>query len=166
MRSHKKILVLGGLVAVLGSACYCATITGTVNGADGAPFQGAFVALPLYVAQAFKLFEKHGIEAELIYGTGIQVTNILVGGSSDFGAFAIEHGVTILGKGQDIKLLVVAQSAPRQALVAHELAGLLPRRNALSYKGDFGKLAIVAGSPGFTGAPVLCAQASLAIATP
>ena len=48
-----------------------------------------------------------------------------------------------------------AQSAPHQVLVAHELAGLLPRRNALSYKGDFGKLAIVAGSPGFTGAPVL-----------
>jgi NAD(P)H-hydrate epimerase len=54
-----------------------------------------------------------------------------------------------------------AHSAPRQVLVPHELAGLLPRRNALSYKGDFGKLAIVAGSPGFTGAPALCAQAAL-----
>ena len=43
MRSLRKILVLGGLVAFLGSACYGATITGTVNGADGAPFQGAFV---------------------------------------------------------------------------------------------------------------------------
>jgi len=58
-----------------------------------------------------------------------------------------------------------AQSAPRQALVAHELAGLLPRRSALSYKGDFGKLAVVAGSPGFTGAPVLCARAALAMGT-
>ena len=56
-----------------------------------------------------------------------------------------------------------AQSAPRQVLVPNELAGLLPRRNALSYKGDFGKLAIVAGSPGFTGAPALCAQAALAM---
>jgi hydroxyethylthiazole kinase-like uncharacterized protein yjeF len=60
---------------------------------------------------------------------------------------------------------VQAQSAPRQVLVPHELAGLLPRRNALSYKGDFGKLAIVAGSAGFTGAPVLCAQAALAMGT-
>jgi NAD(P)H-hydrate epimerase len=58
-----------------------------------------------------------------------------------------------------------AQSSPRQVLVAHELAGLLPRRNALSYKGDFGKIAIVAGSPGFTGAPALCAQAALAMGT-
>jgi NAD(P)H-hydrate epimerase len=56
-----------------------------------------------------------------------------------------------------------AASAARQVLVAHELAGLLPRRRALSHKGDFGKLAIVAGSPGFTGAPVLCAQAALAM---
>jgi NitT/TauT family transport system substrate-binding protein len=80
-------------------------------------FQGAFVALPLYVAQTFKLFEKHGIEVELIYGTGIQVTNILVSGSSDFGAFAIEHGITILGKGQDVKLLAVAQSAPPYGII-------------------------------------------------
>jgi NAD(P)H-hydrate epimerase len=56
-----------------------------------------------------------------------------------------------------------AQSGACQTLVAPELAGLLPRRNALSYKGDFGKLAIVAGSIGFTGAPVLCAQAALAM---
>jgi len=55
------------------------------------------------------------------------------------------------------------QSAPRQVLVAHELAGLLPRRSALSYKGDFGKLVIVAGSLGFTGAPVLCTQAAQAM---
>jgi NAD(P)H-hydrate epimerase len=45
-----------------------------------------------------------------------------------------------------------------QILVGSELAHLLPRRGALSYKGDFGKLAIVAGSRGFTGAPVLCAH--------
>ena len=56
-------------------------------------------------------------------------------------------------------------SAPRQVLVPDELAGLLPRRNALSYKGDYGKLVIVAGSPGFTGAPVLCTQAALAMGT-
>ena len=55
-----------------------------------------------------------------------------------------------------------AQSATRQILIAQELAGLLPRRNALSYKGDFGKLAIVAGSLGFTGAPILCVQAAQA----
>jgi hydroxyethylthiazole kinase-like uncharacterized protein yjeF len=54
-------------------------------------------------------------------------------------------------------------SAPRQALVGHELAGLLPRRSALSHKNDFGKLALVAGSLGFTGAAGLCTQAAQAM---
>ena len=58
---------------------------------------------------------------------------------------------------------VRAQSSGRQVLVPHELADLLPRRSALSFKGDFGKLAIVAGSVGFTGAPVLCVQAAQAM---
>src|SRR5271169_5067774 len=43
MGSHTKTLVLLGLTLFVGSVCSGATITGTVNGADGAPFQGAFV---------------------------------------------------------------------------------------------------------------------------
>jgi NAD(P)H-hydrate epimerase len=57
----------------------------------------------------------------------------------------------------------LATSGERQALVPQELAALLPRRNASSFKNDFGKLAIVAGRVGFTGAPVLCVQAAQAI---
>jgi len=75
-------------------------------------FQGAFVNLPVYVAKQLKLFEKHGIDAELLYGTGIQVTNIMVGGSADFGAFAVEHGIIVVGKGQDVRLLVLDQTLP------------------------------------------------------
>jgi len=54
-------------------------------------------------------------------------------------------------------------STPRQVLVGPELAGLLPRRSALSHKTDFGRVVIIARSPGFTGAPALCAQAALAM---
>jgi virginiamycin B lyase len=43
MRSQSKVLALIGLVVLLGSACYGATITGTVKGPDAAPLQGAFV---------------------------------------------------------------------------------------------------------------------------
>jgi NAD(P)H-hydrate epimerase len=53
--------------------------------------------------------------------------------------------------------------SPRQVLVPHELATLLPRRSAASYKGDYGHLVIVAGSAGFSGAPLLCLQAAQAI---
>jgi NAD(P)H-hydrate epimerase len=55
------------------------------------------------------------------------------------------------------------QSTPRQVLLDFELAGLLPRRDALSHKNDFGRVAIVAGSPGFTGAATLCTQAAQAM---
>src|SRR5882762_11430157 len=43
MRSQTKFLALLSLIVFLGSACYGATVTGTVKGVDGAPFQGAFV---------------------------------------------------------------------------------------------------------------------------
>jgi NAD(P)H-hydrate epimerase len=56
-----------------------------------------------------------------------------------------------------------ATSGPRQVLVPRELATLLPRRSSNSFKNNFGKLAIVAGRVGFTGAPVLCVQAAQAI---
>ena len=75
-------------------------------------FEGTFVNLPVYVAQELHIFEKHGIKAELIYGKGIQVTNIMVSGAADFGAFAVEHAVLVASKGQDVKLLVLNQTQP------------------------------------------------------
>ena len=38
---------------------------------------------------------------------------------------------------------------------------LLPRRPRTAHKGDFGKVFILAGSEGYTGAPVLCARAAV-----
>jgi virginiamycin B lyase len=43
MRSQSQVLALMILIVFAGSACYSATITGTLKGEDGAPFQGAFV---------------------------------------------------------------------------------------------------------------------------
>src|SRR6202048_3218825 len=43
MRAQIKLLALAILIIFLGTACYGASITGTVKGIDGAPFQGAFV---------------------------------------------------------------------------------------------------------------------------
>ena len=54
-------------------------------------------------------------------------------------------------------------ASKHQILVGSELAHLLPRRGALSFKNTFGKLTIVAGSRGFTGAPVLCAHGAQGI---
>jgi hydroxyethylthiazole kinase-like uncharacterized protein yjeF len=54
-------------------------------------------------------------------------------------------------------------TSKHQILIGSELAHLLPRRGALSFKNTFGKLTIVAGSRGFTGAPVLCAHGAQGI---
>jgi hydroxyethylthiazole kinase-like uncharacterized protein yjeF len=54
-------------------------------------------------------------------------------------------------------------TSKQQILVGSELTHLLPRRGALSFKNTFGKLTIVAGSRGFTGAPVLCAHGAQGI---
>jgi virginiamycin B lyase len=43
MKSYLRFLAPIGAVLVLGAVCQSATITGTVKGVDGAPFQGAFV---------------------------------------------------------------------------------------------------------------------------
>ena len=47
-----------------------------------------------------------------------------------------------------------------ELLTAAEARAVLPRRRREAHKGDFGHLLIVAGSEGYTGAPVLCGQAA------
>jgi hypothetical protein len=43
MHSKRNGLCLVGLIVLLSSVCNASTITGTVMGPDGTPFQGAFV---------------------------------------------------------------------------------------------------------------------------
>ncbi|MGD0964103.1 MAG: carboxypeptidase regulatory-like domain-containing protein [Candidatus Acidiferrales bacterium] len=43
MHPKRSLVCLVGLIVLLSSVCYGSTITGTVVGPDGAPFQGAFV---------------------------------------------------------------------------------------------------------------------------
>jgi NitT/TauT family transport system substrate-binding protein len=82
-------------------------------------FQSNFCCFAVYVAKHFKLFEKHGVDVELVYGTGIQPANIVVSGSAESGAFAVEHGVTVASKGQDLKLIVLQQKLPPLSLIVH-----------------------------------------------
>lgn len=51
----------------------------------------------------------------------------------------------------------------REYLVSHEsVRGLIPVRSRTGYKGDYGKILIVAGSPGFTGANKIASEACIA----
>ncbi len=47
-----------------------------------------------------------------------------------------------------------------ELLTAADVAPLLPRRHRAAHKGDFGHLLVVAGSEGYTGAPVITAHAA------
>ena len=80
-------------------------------------FQANLCCLTVYVAKHLKLFEKHGVEVELVYGTGIQVANIMISGSAEVGAFAVEHGVAVSSKGQEVRLLVLNQQLPPLGLI-------------------------------------------------
>jgi NitT/TauT family transport system substrate-binding protein len=117
MRERPTVRRRAGAALLLFAVLAWASPSYALDNVTISTFQGSFVALPLYVAKAYKLFEKNGAHVELLYGTGIQPTNILVGGSANFGAFAIEHGINLIGKGQGLKLLVVCQGATPYGLI-------------------------------------------------
>ncbi|HUJ08924.1 MAG TPA: NAD(P)H-hydrate dehydratase [Verrucomicrobiae bacterium] len=48
-----------------------------------------------------------------------------------------------------------------ELLTASDVAPLVPRRNRSAHKGEFGHLLVIAGSEGYTGAPVLTAYAAV-----
>lgn len=47
-----------------------------------------------------------------------------------------------------------------ELVTARDVAALLPRRRRAAHKGDFGHLLVIAGSEGYTGAPILAATAA------
>jgi hydroxyethylthiazole kinase-like uncharacterized protein yjeF len=47
-----------------------------------------------------------------------------------------------------------------ELLTSSDVTKLLPRRRRSAHKGDFGHLLVIAGSEGYTGAPVICAHAA------
>lgn len=81
-------ILAAALASVLGS-----TPCSAAEKVKMATFQANLCCLTVYVAKHLKLFEKHGVEVELVYGTGIQVANIMISGSAEVGAFAVEHGM-------------------------------------------------------------------------
>jgi NitT/TauT family transport system substrate-binding protein len=107
-------LVAAALAVALSLACAPA---GAAEKVKLSTFQANLCCFTVYVAQHLKLFEKHGVEVDLVYGTGIQAANIMISGSAEVGAFAVEHGVAVSSKGQDLKLLVLNEQLPPLSLI-------------------------------------------------
>lgn len=72
---------------------------------------------------------------------------------------ALDH----VGRIEVVSLPDLQISGQHEAVIASSasLRGLLPRRNFGAYKNQFGRVGIVAGSRGLTGAAVLCASGAL-----
>ena len=106
-----------------------------------------------------------GVEADSgrILGDAVQATTTVTFSMAKPG-HVLEPGCVCCGELQvkDIGIpedLVSAAAEPDMEAVA-EADVSLPQRARLSHKGNYGKLLIVAGSVGYTGAPVLCASAA------
>lgn len=77
----------------------------------------------------------------------------------------------LLGKGREKSgdVLVIDIGVPENVFFQVPVIGKLatneniifPHRNKLSHKGDYGKIGIIAGSPGYTGAAILASKAAL-----
>jgi NAD(P)H-hydrate epimerase len=76
----------------------------------------------------------------------------------------IDGAIDLVGRLEIVALsdLVIAPS-PANDLVAcsHSLGGLLPRRKFSAYKNEFGRIGVVAGSPGFVGAGLMTTEGAL-----
>ena len=115
-RSGHGCRVVAGALAAL-AFLLASPRCGAVEKIKMSTFQANLCCLTVYVAKHLKLFEKHSVEVELVYGTGIQVANIMISGSAEVGAFAVEHGMAVSSKGQDVKLLVLNQQLPPLGLI-------------------------------------------------
>jgi NAD(P)H-hydrate epimerase len=83
---------------------------------------------------------------------------------------AMKYG-QLLGEGRDKsgEILVIDIGVPESVFNEFPLKGklateenvLFPYRNKFSHKGNYGKVGIIAGSPGFTGAAILASKAAL-----
>lgn len=76
----------------------------------------------------------------------------------------IDSAIDFVGRLEIVALeeLVIAPSPANDVVAcAHSLAALLPRRKFNAYKNEFGRIGVVAGSPGFIGAALMTTEGAL-----
>ena len=75
----------------------------------------------------------------------------------------IDGAIDYVGRLEIVALSDLIAPSPANDLVAcaHSLRGLLPRRKFSAYKNEFGRIGVVAGSPGFVGAALMTTEGAL-----
>lgn len=155
-----------------------------VDGIFGTGFQGPARGLP---ARAIELVNQAGVRPLSPRVLAVDIPSGLDGetGRAEGAAVRADRTVTMglvkagMVRGEGLNLcgritvadlgfppdLVAALESDREAIVPAELAPLLKLRPPASHKGDYGRLLIVAGSPGMTGAAALAARGALRAGT-
>jgi len=106
-----------------------------------------------------------GVAADtgLVLGSAVKASETVTFSMAMPGHF-VEPGCTYCGKVSVADIAVPAELLKEAqtkigAVLDEEI--FLPRRAKLSHKGDFGRLLVIGGSVGYTGAPSLCARAAV-----
>jgi NAD(P)H-hydrate epimerase len=98
----------------------------------------------------------HGVavRADVTVTMGLPKIGLMRGGAPDF-----TGRIEVADIGFP-RALVDAIGSDVELITAADIASLFPPRRRASHKGDYGHLLVVAGSEGYTGAPVLAAHAA------
>lgn len=165
---------LAGLEAALAEASVI------VDGIFGTGLRGAVQGLP---GKVIELVNRSGRRSDQPRVLAIDIPSGLDGGTGEVAGEAIRADWTVTmglvktgmvrGRGLDLcgRITVADLGFPsdlireiesdQEVIDSEELARLLPPRRTSSHKGDYGRLLLIAGSPGMTGAAALAARAAL-----
>ncbi len=126
-------------------------------------------------AEIIKKIDQYNIPKVAIdIASGVDAQNgaaeIAIGVDQTLTMAALKYG-HFLGKGREktgkTKVIdigipkIVFQKFPPKSQLSTKLNVTYPQRSPFSHKGDFGKIGIIAGSPGFSGAAIMASRAAL-----
>jgi len=104
-----------------------------------------------------------GLNADTGEGAAVEADMTVTIGHVKKGLLA-DEAASFTGQIEVVELAELAMSFPQdqRVLTRNELAEFLPRRSLQVHKGTFGRIAVLAGSHGYTGAARLCSEAAVA----
>jgi len=178
--NHDWFLEMGGSVSPTDNIEDLATRSSAdlaIDGLLGTGTKGAARGLIADVIEAINVTENRVLAIDI--PSGVEGSTGKVGGSAVIAELTVTMGLPKIGlmvpPGRNYagEVEIVDIGIPRKFVDEADLKfgmteeddvlGMLPRRHREAHKGDVGKLLLLAGSPGFTGAATLATQTSIKV---
>ena len=143
-----------------------------VDAIFGVGFKGEIKGWRADVVNEINSADKAVVAIDIASGIDANTGQAIIAVDADFTLTmaAMKYG-QLLGEGREKsgEILVIDIGVPESVFMEFPLKGklatdenvLFPYRSKFSHKGDYGKVGIIAGSPGFTGAAILASKAAL-----